>query len=159
MTEAKKTAQKKQEIDRTEIVAKVCARISAGESLRKACEAVGAVRPTVLLWIDESSEFADQYARAMVSRADAQFEELDEVSEQALTAESAVEIQGLRLKADNIKWQIARMNARKYGDKMTVAGDPEAPLSQGATPEVIAALAELSPEQLRALASKPIRGE
>ena len=46
------------------------------------------------------------------------FEELDDVSEEAVKAETAVEVAGLRLKADNIKWKLARMNAKKYGDKL-----------------------------------------
>ena len=43
---------------------------------------------------------------------------LDDVSEQAVKAETAVEVAGLRLKADNIKWKLARMNAKKYGDRL-----------------------------------------
>ena len=66
-----------------------------------------------------SANFREQYARAFQLRADAKFEELDDVSDEAVNADSAVQVQGLRLKADNIKWQLARMNAKKYGDKVT----------------------------------------
>ena len=47
--------------------------------------------------------------------------ELDDVSEQAVNAETAVQVQGLRLKADNIKWTLGRMNPKKYGDRTEVA--------------------------------------
>jgi len=72
----------------------------------------------VMKWLNSQESFADQYARAIILRADAKFDELDDVSEEAAEADSAVKVQGLRLKADNIKWQLARMNAKKYGDKI-----------------------------------------
>jgi hypothetical protein len=62
-------------------------------------------------WAAEDESFREQYTRATILRADAKFEELDEVSEEALVAETAVQVQGLRLKSDNIKWQVARMNS------------------------------------------------
>jgi hypothetical protein len=64
-------------------------------------------------------DFSEQYARAMLVRADLKFDELDEIGQTAEETDSAVKIAGLRLKADNIKWQLARMNAKKYGDKLT----------------------------------------
>ena len=73
---------------------------------------------TVMQWLEKHDDFAQQYARAMLLRADAKFDELDDLSEEAEKAESAVKVQGLRLKADNLKWQLARMNAKKYGDRM-----------------------------------------
>jgi len=115
--------------DKQAIASAVFAIMADGESLRTACESAGVKVPTLLLWIDGDPKLAEQYTRAMLARADAKFEELDAVSEQAARADSAVTINGLRLKADNIKWQLARMNARKYGDRTTIAGDPEAPLS------------------------------
>lgn len=108
--------------DRPKLAAAVFARMALGSSLRAACEAEGLKVPTVMLWVDEDPTLAEQYTRAMLARADAKFEELDDVSEQATKAESAVEVQGLRLKADNIKWQLARMNARKYGEKLAIGG-------------------------------------
>ena len=113
--------------DRAAIAAAVFARMSQGASLRGACELEGVKVPTLLLWIDQDPNLAEQYARAMLARADAKFEELDEVSQRATEAQNAVEVQGLRLKADNIKWQLARMNARKYGDKLAVGGAEDLP--------------------------------
>ena len=93
--------------------------VARGESIRAVCS-----RPempgitTVMRWQDEDEKFREQYARAVDMRARVKFEELDDVSEDAASAESAVQVAGLRLKADNIKWQLARMHAR-YGDKLT----------------------------------------
>ena len=96
----------------------ICAALSGGESLRSAAVSQGISCPTFLLWCNDRPVLAEQYARATRARADLKFEELDDVSEEAANADSAVKIQGLRLKADNIKWQLARMNSRKYGDKI-----------------------------------------
>lgn len=100
--------------------------MAEGESLRKICR--DAEMPgisEVMRWANENADFREQYTRAFSMRADAKFEELDDVAEDAVNADSAIKVQGLRLKADNIKWQLARMNAKKYGDKIetTHAGE------------------------------------
>ena len=109
----------------------ICARIAEGESLRAVCRDIKSPSiAEVMRWLanEANANFREQYARAILLRADAKFEELDDVSEEAVSADSAVKVQGLRLKADNIKWQLARMNAKKYGDKMALAGDAENPV-------------------------------
>jgi len=103
-----------------EIADKICEMISEGASLSAICRRDDMPHfSTVMRWLNQQPSFCDKYARANLARADAKFEELDDVSEQAASAESAVTVAGLRLKADNIKWQLARMNAKKYGDKIT----------------------------------------
>lgn len=87
----------------------------------------GFVQQTVINWIDADNDRAGHYARARDERADFVFESLDDVSDQAVRAETAVEVAGLRLKADNIKWKLARMNAKKYGDKLAVGGADDMP--------------------------------
>lgn len=109
-----------------------------GESLSAICRQPGMpTRETVCAWLREDAEFSDGYARAVLVRADVKFEELDDVSEEAANAKSAVKVAGLRLKADNIKWQLARMNATKYGDRTTteVNGDINLKHALGLQPE------------------------
>jgi len=103
----------------------ICARMVEGESLRKASTAEGVSAAWLLKWVamDEHAALREQYARAMQARADAKFEELDEVSEDAVAAETAVQVAGLRLKADNIKWMTGKMHPKKYGDKLELAGE------------------------------------
>lgn len=108
----------------------ICADMASGMSLRAVCRQPG--MPSlgcVLEWVSKYPEFADQYARAAQARADAKFDELDDVSDQAASATSAVKVAGLRLKADNIKWMLARMAPKKYGDKLELSGNAEAPLA------------------------------
>jgi hypothetical protein len=112
-----------------EIASKICERLADGVSLRTVCsDSDMPSMTTVFNWLSKYEEFVEQYTRATLARADAKFEELDVVSEQAAQSESAVTVAGLRLKADNIKWQLARMNAKKYGDKMQHAGADGGPL-------------------------------
>ena len=173
MTAAKKPPTKrtaKPAIDRAAIVAKVCARMETGESLRKSCEAEGVKDPTFLDWVRADDLFAEQYARAREAGLHCMAQQIIEISdEQEIEARyngedvkldlSATAVARNRLRVDSRKWLLSKMMPKVYGDKMTLAGDPEAPLSQSATPEVIAALAEMTPEQLRALASKSLKDE
>lgn len=102
-----------------ETAARICERMADGESLRAICRDEGMPGlSTVMRWADEDPVFREQYARAMSLRADAKFEELDDVSEDAVLSDSAVRIAGLRLKADNIKWQLGKMSPKKYGEKL-----------------------------------------
>ena len=113
-----------------EVADRICERLASGMSLRAVCRAKGMPHVvTVLRWLDAEEAFRSQYARACLARADARFEELDEVSEAAAKARSGVKVQGLRLKADNMKWQLARMNPKKYGERVVHAGDAENPLA------------------------------
>jgi hypothetical protein len=109
----------------------LCERISDGASVRSVCKLQSMpCLATVLKWARENPEFAGQYARAMESRADAKFDELDDVSEQAAKARSSVKVAGLRLKADNMKWMLARMAPKKYGEKLEHSGGIAMSLTQ-----------------------------
>lgn len=96
----------------------ICNHVASGESLFSWANANGFNYTTVLNWIDADTNRAENYARARDVRADLAFESLDDVSNEAVVADTAVKVAGLRLKADNIKWKLARMNAKKYGDKI-----------------------------------------
>jgi hypothetical protein len=101
-------------------IEEICEAIENKSSLRSWCIENNFVLRTALNWIEADEERSSHYARSREARADAFFDELDDVSEQAVFAETAVQVAGLRLKADNIKWKLARMNAKKYGEKQTI---------------------------------------
>lgn len=103
--------------DKEALIAEILMGISTGESMRAMCELHGVALTTFFQWVSEPA-YVEQYARAREARADLYFEQLDDVSDAASTAETAVEVAGLRLKADNMKWKLARMSPKKYGDKM-----------------------------------------
>lgn len=122
IAKAEKPLTPSQKLDKIGIEA-ICAYIAGGDSLRSWAMQNGFVQQSVINWIDADAERAGHYAHARDDRADAVFDSLDDVSNQAVTAETAVEVAGLRLKSDNIKWKLARMNAKKYGDKLDITAD------------------------------------
>jgi len=100
-----------------EVAADICARLADGESLRKVCERPGMPnKATVFRWIAQHEEFRDQYAKAAETRADAIFEEMFDIADEA-TEESAA-VAKARLRIDTRKWALARMNPKKYGEKV-----------------------------------------
>lgn len=101
-----------------EVAADICSLLADGESLRKVCE-----RPempnkaTVFRWLAQHDEFRDQYAKATETRADAIFEEIFDIADNV--AEEAAAVGKARLRIDTRKWALARMNPKKYGDKVS----------------------------------------
>lgn len=152
----------------------IALRLSNGEPLRQICRDESMpCWVTVYNWMDERPEFHALIARARARGEDSIAAECMEIADDSrndyidkLNAEG--EVVGQQLNAEHVQRSklrietrlklLAKWNPKKYGDRTVLAGDPDAPLaSQVATPEVIAALAQMSPEQLRALASKPLK--
>lgn len=112
-----------------DIAAKICARMSEGESLRSVCRSDGfPVLSTVFLWIGKYPEFSEQYKLAMASRADAMFEDMIEIADDGRNDFMETEqgekfnsehVQRSRLRLDTRKWMLSKMLPKKYGDKQT----------------------------------------
>ncbi|MGT5975010.1 terminase small subunit-like protein [Escherichia coli] len=101
-----------------EVAADICSLLAEGESLRKVCERPGMPnKSAVFRWLAEHKEFRDQYAQATETRADAIFEDMFEIADR-VTEESAA-VAKARLRIDTRKWALARMNPKKYGDKVS----------------------------------------
>ena len=99
----------------------LCERIVDGASLREVWREGFPSPWQILREAEIDPEFAQQYARAMTVRGHLKFERLDELGAKAAKAESAVEVQGLRLQSDNLKWTLGRMDPKKYGDRVESA--------------------------------------
>lgn len=91
-----------------------------GKSLRQACEFADVKKGTFLLWVEREQGLADQYARAREEMLDMQAEELEAIGDEAAQAETAVQVAGLRLKADNRKWLLSKLAPKKYGEKLEI---------------------------------------
>jgi hypothetical protein len=146
-----------------DIAASITVRIMAGESLRAICrdEAMPA-RSTVHLWVATNASFSDQYARACEIRAEELFDEMFDIADNAENdwmAKNSEDtgwqvngdnIQRARLRIDTRKWALARMNSKKFGDKVTqeVVGKDGGPI---ATTQIDAK--KLSKAQVEALAT------
>lgn len=131
-----------EQAERNEKAQSIVAEIAdTGKSLRSVCESNDVKPSTFLLWVSNDSVLAEQYARAMQVRADTHFSEIVEISDKQEigTVETAKEwgteiktadmVEHRRLRIDARKWVIARMNPRKYGDKLELAGNTESPLT------------------------------
>lgn len=124
-----------------ELAALICSRMAEGESVRAICrDDLMPAASSVFLWLSKHKEFSELYARAAESRAHALAEEALEIADdgrndtyddgEGNTRTDQDVIARSRLRVDTRKWFAARLNPRKYGDKVeqTVVGDPEKPL-------------------------------
>jgi hypothetical protein len=126
-----------------EAVPAILAAMEEGESLRQACKGAEVAISSFLRWVEEDERLAEQYTRARARLLDAQAEELEEIGERAASAQTAVEVAGLRLLSDNRKWLLSKLAPKKYGDKLD--------LNHGG--KIAVAKTDLSDDELAALAA------
>ena len=114
-----------------EVAADICALLAEGDSLRKVCERQGMPnKATIFRWLAQHDEFRDQYAKATETRADAIFEGMFDIADNV--NEEAAAVAKARLRIDTRKWALARMNPKKYGDKVVneMVGKDGGPIQQ-----------------------------
>lgn len=96
------------------LVEKICAEMADGKSLRAACKGAGKPdRKTFLTWCEKHEAVKKAYERAIFDREERYFEEIIEI------ADSGRDPAKTRVQVDARKWTLARMNPKKYGDRMT----------------------------------------
>lgn len=128
-----------------EIAKSICERLSAGESLRSICrddEMPSEV--SVRRWVVEDREgFSAHYARARDAGLECMAEELLEIADDGSNdwmekhsedgaslgwALNGEHVQRSRVRIDTRKWLLSKMAPKRYGDKLTVAGDENSPV-------------------------------
>lgn len=126
--------------ERDAIMAQVCDLMAQGQSVRAICKA----NPdfpreyTIRQW-GMAPEFATQYARAREAMLDFWADEIVDIADD--TSRDTIEtekgeipntewINRSRLRVDSRKWIMSKLSPRKFGDRIEVAGDPDAPLMQ-----------------------------
>lgn len=106
----------------------ICLEIEEGAALRKICTRYMSIDKFYsMLKIKENSE---RYARACEARSENIFEEILEIADESNADVNLSEdgkmfvdgeaIQRSKLKIDARKWVLAKMNPKKYGDKLDV---------------------------------------
>lgn len=114
----------------------ICQRIMSGESLKHICDSKGTpARSVVYEWLASDKAIADRYARACEIRADRIFDEMLDIADNgendwmeqrsddgksAGWRENGEAIRRSVLRIDARKWALARMQPKKYGDKVAV---------------------------------------
>lgn len=130
---------------------RICGELASGRSLRSICDDDGMpAASTVFKWLRESSAFAEQYARAREEQADALADEILDVADDGRNdwmktngdddagwRENGETIGRSRLRVDARKWIASKLKPKKYGDRTTLAGDPESPIEQRIVQETV----------------------
>lgn len=96
--------------------------LEEGDSLRKACEKEGVKPNTFLDHIKKDEELTEQYARSKWTGQDARFENMLDYVEN-----SKADPFTKKLYIDTLKWQLAKQQPKKYGEKLEVEGKNIAP--------------------------------
>lgn len=130
----------------------ICDRLASGESLIAICRDDPDLPTdlTVYRWLrrdDEIGEaFRKQYTHAREAQADHMFDRITEVARNTQMGEivtikddgkEEVRREDMlghrRLQIDALKWQAGKLRPKVYGDKLTHAGDPDAPMKHELT--------------------------
>jgi hypothetical protein len=122
-------------------------RLAEGETLRSICRDENMpTRSTITEWVVNDREgFSSQYARARDMQIEYWADEIIEIADDASNdfmerrdksdkEELSWQVNGehvsrSKLRSDNRKWLLARLKPDRYGDKITHAGDKDAPLA------------------------------
>lgn len=103
-----------------EIGAKVAEELSKGRYLKDIADEVGVNASTILMWAARDIQgFRDIYARAREAQMEAWSHELTELADSATDKEN---VNSVRLRIDTRKWLMARIYAKRYGDKVGLTG-------------------------------------
>lgn len=109
-----------------EIVEAICIRLSHGETLQKICSDEEMPNfSTVWRWEQEDEQFCKLSARAREIGTHYIADDCINIADNP-TLDPADK----RIRIDTRVRLIGKWNAKKYGDRMVVAGDPDAPLLQ-----------------------------
>lgn len=127
-----------------EIAATICAEVASGKTLREVCRQEGMPsESTVRSWyLDDREGFFAQYARARDLQlevwADETIEIADDGSNDWMTRQNSngesyevvnsEHISRSKLRVDQRKWLLSKLKPERYGDRLKVAGDADAPL-------------------------------
>lgn len=122
-----------------EITEIICDKLASGQSLKSICkENLMPTERSVFRWLAKHEDFCQQYARARITWADAEFENMMQIADDG-TNDTYIDEEGnektdwdvlgrSKLRVDIRKWALAKMNPKKYGDSTTIKGDKENPL-------------------------------
>lgn len=111
---------------------RICERIAEGESLRGICKDKGyPAKRTFLRWVEGDEALQKQYGKAQMDRIDHYAEQIIEIADECRVgkkvttkANGDVEtvevdmVERARVQIDARKWTCARMNPKKYGDRV-----------------------------------------
>lgn len=123
----------------------ICDKLANGQSMRSVCrEESMPCMTSVFKWLRENELFAQQYARAKEESADALFEELLDIADDGTNdwmerndpegnctgyQLNGEHVQRSRIRLDTRKWALSKLKPKKYGERISVGGDVDNPLT------------------------------
>ena len=115
-------------------ITEVLKHMREGHSLRQSSIKAGITPQSVLRAVDKDSELAEQYAQARAAMIDKIADDIITIADEEMipTGEGKVDsamVQKQRLRVDTRKWLLSKMAPKKYGDKLELSGDEQAPVS------------------------------
>jgi hypothetical protein len=125
-----------------ELVDTICERLAQGQSLVEICrDGDMPSRNAVYAWLARHPEFHDKYARARQVQADAIFDEILEIADDASNdwmerggegdlgwQVNGENIQRSRLRIDARKWMAGKLKPKVYGERVLHGNDPDNPM-------------------------------
>lgn len=130
----------------TEVAAEILTRITEGESLRSIVkDAHMPPQSTVYEWLVAKPDFAEQYAYARDQQAETLADEIIAIADEPpaeVTDDKGVSrtdsgwVTWQKNRVDARKWVAAKLKPKKYGERVTHAGDAENPLEIKANTEI-----------------------
>lgn len=127
-----------------ELAAMICTELATGRSLRDVCSGDDMpAESTVRLWaVEDRDGFSAQYMKAREIGYQSMADELLEIAddgrndwmerrgeEDAGWQANGEHIQRSRLRVDTRKWMLSKVLPKVYGEKVTLGGDPDNPVS------------------------------
>lgn len=119
-----------------DVAAKICERITDGESLRAICDDDSMpARATVFKWLARHPEFVDQYAIARGEQAETLFDEILDIADDGRNdwmerkdkdganigwRENGEALRRSQLRVEARKWMVGKLAPKKYGEKSSV---------------------------------------
>lgn len=105
----------------------------SGLSAFKACQAAGVNQSTFNLWLNDDAELAAKYAQARENLIERMASDILDISDADVDVlhdgkKDWAAIQKHKLQVDTRKWLLSKLAPKKYGDRIEVAGDKDAPL-------------------------------
>ena len=129
----------------------ICQRLASGESLVKICASKGMPSvPTVMSWLWKESKFQEDflnnYTRAREQQAEILADQIISIADDDSADVIFVEgkdgsgktafprlnkefVQRSHLRVESRKWVASKLLPKKYGDKLALSGDKEAPIT------------------------------
>ncbi len=109
-----------------ELEAAILTRLEDGEGLVAICGDDGMPsRSTVLRWQRENTQFGARCAHAREAQGDLAADKQLEVAQATLDGQITADVARVVISA--MQWRAAKLSPRKYGDKLALGGDPDAP--------------------------------